>query len=155
MLIPISMTGCPDSGGLAKRSSAVMSGTYDPANVGAVLIAVSICGWIVMGIFAILVINGLLGRVGRWVPNWYLDASGSTVDKAWLFGWWTTVVLFWPFILIILGIRHLGERFVAWVRQAAQARRDKKRLASDDSREEEVATMPAAENAERDDSSIV
>jgi hypothetical protein len=155
MLIPTSMTGRRESDGIAKRSSAVMSGTYDPANVGAVLIAVSICGWIVMGIFAILVINGLLGRVGRWVPNWYLDASGSRADKAWLCGWWTTVVLFWPFILIILGIRHLVERFAAWVRQTAQARRDKKRLASDNNREEEAATTPAAENAERNDGSIV
>ncbi|EHK44023.1 hypothetical protein TRIATDRAFT_79208 [Trichoderma atroviride IMI 206040] len=77
---------------------------YDPRAIVRVLIPISIAGWLLFGVICILCINGR-GKLGRWIPEWYLDSEGTRGDKAMVVLWWVVVVVFWPLILPVLFVR--------------------------------------------------
>lgn len=77
---------------------------YDPRAILRVLIPISIAGWLLFGVVCILCINGQ-GRLGRWIPEWYLDSEGTRWDKAMVVLWWVAVMVFWPLILPVLFVR--------------------------------------------------
>jgi hypothetical protein len=77
----------------------------DHSTVIKVVTLVSVFGWVFFGIMSIMCVNGQ-GRAGRWVPEWYLDARGSRLDKTVVVIWWLAVVLLWPVILPVLLIKN-------------------------------------------------
>ncbi|KAL7951571.1 hypothetical protein V8C42DRAFT_304488 [Trichoderma barbatum] len=79
---------------------------YDPRAIVRVLIPISIAGWLLFGVICILCINGK-GKLGRWVPEWYLDSKGTKRDKAMVVLWWVVVMLLWPMILPVLLVRKV------------------------------------------------
>ncbi|KAL7910848.1 hypothetical protein GGI35DRAFT_445770 [Trichoderma velutinum] len=80
--------------------------TYDPRAIIRVLIPISIVGWLLFGVICILCINGK-GKLGRWVPKWYLDSQGTMRDKALVMLWWIAVMVLWPVILPVLLLRKV------------------------------------------------
>ncbi|KAL7918026.1 hypothetical protein ACQKWADRAFT_305224 [Trichoderma austrokoningii] len=79
---------------------------YDPRAIVRVLIPISIAGWLLFGVICILCINGR-GKLGRWIPEWYLDSEGTRCDKAMVGLWWVAVIVFWPVILPVLFVRKV------------------------------------------------
>ncbi|PNP60433.1 hypothetical protein THARTR1_00457 [Trichoderma harzianum] len=79
---------------------------YEPRAIMRVLIPISIAGWLLFGVICILCINGK-GKLGRWVPEWYLDSQGTVRDKALVMLWWITVMVLWPVILPVLLLRKV------------------------------------------------
>ncbi|KAL7938760.1 hypothetical protein V8C35DRAFT_275991 [Trichoderma chlorosporum] len=79
---------------------------YDPREIVKVLIPISIAGWLLFGVICILCINGK-GKLGRWVPEWYLDSQGTVRDKALVMLWWAAVMVLWPVILPVLLVRKV------------------------------------------------
>lgn len=79
---------------------------YDPRAIVRILILISIAGWLLFGVICILCINGR-GKLGRWIPEWYLDSEGTRWDKAIVVLWWVIVMVFWPLILPVLFVRKM------------------------------------------------
>ncbi|UNI22757.1 hypothetical protein JDV02_008618 [Purpureocillium takamizusanense] len=88
-----------------------------------VLIPVSVFGWLIFGIICILCLNGQ-GRAGRWVPEWYLDSDRTRRDKLSVVLWWFAVLVMWPVILPLMGMRHVIQH----VKTRAERRHRKRQL---------------------------
>lgn len=91
-------------------------GIYTEQAIWKVLIPVSVFGWLTFGVICILCINGR-GKAGRWVPEWYLDSDRTGRDKGLVAVWWFAVVVMWPVILPLLGLRKLGVCITRRVRK--------------------------------------
>lgn len=87
---------------------------YDPSAIVRVLIPISIAGWLLFGVICILCINGR-GRLGRWIPEWYLDSEGTRRDKALVVLWWLAVMVLWPVILPVLLVRKVVRVARRWM----------------------------------------
>ncbi|EHK23619.1 uncharacterized protein TRIVIDRAFT_199974 [Trichoderma virens Gv29-8] len=87
---------------------------YDPRAIVRVLIPISIAGWLLFGVICILCINGK-GKLGRWVPEWYLDSQGTKRDKAVVVLWWVAVMVLWPVILPVLLVRKVIRVTKRWI----------------------------------------
>ncbi|KAL7962212.1 hypothetical protein V8C34DRAFT_271109 [Trichoderma compactum] len=83
---------------------------YDARAIARVLIPISIAGWLLFGVICILCINGK-GKLGRWVPKWYLDSQGTVRDRALVMLWWIAVMVLWPVILPVLLLRKVVRVF--------------------------------------------
>ncbi|KAH6605932.1 hypothetical protein Trco_005085 [Trichoderma cornu-damae] len=105
---------------------------YDPSAIVRVLIPISIAGWLLFGVICILCINGR-GKLGRWIPEWYLDSEGTGRDKAVVVLWWAAVIALWPAILPVLLVRKTVRTATRWV---AESRREVRMLWPRDSMEE-------------------
>lgn len=79
---------------------------FDPKSIIRVLIPISIAGWLLFSVICILCINGK-GKLGRWVPEWYLDSQATKRDKALVMLWWIAVMVLWPVILPVLLLRKV------------------------------------------------
>ncbi|QYS96004.1 hypothetical protein H0G86_003268 [Trichoderma simmonsii] len=79
---------------------------FEPKAIMRVLIPISIAGWLLFGVICILCINGK-GKLGRWVPKWYLDSQATKRDKALVMLWWIAVMVLWPVILPVLLLRKV------------------------------------------------
>lgn len=74
------------------------------------LIAMSVVGWLLLGMGCILCINGR-GKAGRWIPEWYLDWEGSQKGRMVMVAvWWVAVVVLWPVILPALMVQGVVSR---------------------------------------------
>lgn len=86
----------------------------DSSALWKLLIPISVCGWLTFGVICILCLNGQ-GRAGRWVPEWYLDSDRTRRDKLAVVLWWFAVLIMWPVILPLMGVRsllHHGKKSV-------------------------------------------
>ncbi|POR39432.1 Uncharacterized protein TPAR_00375 [Tolypocladium paradoxum] len=92
---------------------------YDAQAIWEVLIPVSVFGWLTFGVICILCLNGR-GKAGRWVPEWYVESGRTGRDKALVVAWWFAVVVMWPVILPLLGLRKLGMCVAKRVRKGRQ-----------------------------------
>ncbi|KAL7970295.1 hypothetical protein HDV63DRAFT_375218 [Trichoderma sp. SZMC 28014] len=86
---------------------------YDPRAIVRILIPISIAGWLLFGVICILCINGR-GKLGRWIPEWYLDSEGTRWDKAMVVLWWVVVMVFWPLILPVLFVTRVVRLVKRW-----------------------------------------
>jgi hypothetical protein len=93
---------------------------YDPRAIVRVLIPISIAGWLLFGVICILCINGR-GKLGRWIPEWYLDSEGTRWDKAMVVLWWIAVMVFWPLILPVLFVRKVVCLVKRWAARGKEA----------------------------------
>ncbi|PNY27271.1 Uncharacterized protein TCAP_02803 [Tolypocladium capitatum] len=111
---PTAVSTAPLAKEMAKRD-----GIYDEQAIWKVLIPVSVFGWLTFGVICILCLNGR-GKAGRWVPEWYLDSHRTGRDKGLVAAWWIAVVVMWPVILPLLGLRKLGMWAAKRVRRGRQ-----------------------------------
>lgn len=93
---------------------------YDPRAIVRVLIPISIAGWLLFGVICILCINGR-GKLGRWIPEWYLDSDGTRRDKAMVVMWWMAVMVFWPLILPVLFVTKVVCAVKRWTTKGKEA----------------------------------
>lgn len=79
----------------------------------AILIPITVLGWLLFGVICMLCVNKLSRGSGWWTPGWYRNGEKRHCKHTKLALWWIGFMLFWPLILPFLFVKMM-IRVLGW-----------------------------------------